>query len=82
VVDREQLLVGVIHRAERRELLPRVDRVPGHRRFVRVRAEDDPRRRATAAGDEPAAFVRLGLERVRDELLAKPRGEDDVLGQP
>lgn len=75
VIDRDQLLAVLVHRAEGAQLLSWIDAIAGHRRGVDIRAWDDTARKARDPGEEPAGLVRRGFARVRDDLIAQLASE-------
>ena len=77
VIDGHELTVEVVGRAVRLEQLAWIEEIAHLGRLGDIAAAHDAARRFVVAQDEPAAFVRDLVARVRDELVTQRRREDE-----
>ena len=73
VIHRDELAVEVSGRAVRLEQLAWIEEIPRLGRLGDVPAAYDAARRFVIAQDEPAAFARDLVARVRDDLVTQLR---------
>ena len=80
VIDPDQLLPRRVDRAERPQLLARIDDITGGRRRVNVRAADDTRNPALAPRKETAGLARRFSANMRDDLIAQRGSKPQRVG--